>query len=77
MKSYNEALNDINKTVFDAFMTKRNERLSVRDTDLMRWARTRNKQLWPNSIVSFKAGKKWLLSFKSKYRIVSRKVINF
>jgi hypothetical protein len=55
----------------DQFKISRDLLHPVRDVDLMRWATKYARDI---KLSTFKASESWVLSFKKKYKIVSRKV---
>lgn len=73
MKDRSAAIKAINAAVYDKFLEKEAALLPIKDNDLRRWALDQNRTS-ENKIEHFQAGKKWLLRFKQKYRIGSRKV---
>ena len=50
------------------------KKLSVYDRDIRRWALLKAQAV---NLIGFKASEKWLREFKSKHRIVSRKITKF
>jgi len=73
LKDKKLAIQTVNNLVHKKFQEKEMENLTIRDEDLRRWALEANRNS-PNTIPNFRAGKKWLLNFKSARKIVSRKV---
>lgn len=71
-----EMLQAIDQAVFDNFVEKNEQNLSIKDHDLRRWALQMNEKM-ESKLEGFKAGKKWLFNFKNRNGIVSRKVRNF
>jgi hypothetical protein len=64
----------IEKFLLDKFLNARNEYLPVHDADIQRWAISQAKV---ESLPNFKASSKWLLNFKRRNNISSRKVTKF
>lgn len=62
---------EIDKYVFEQFRTFRNQRKRVHDRNLTRWGITRAREL---NILDFRASNTWLLNFKRRHNIVSRKI---
>ena len=73
MTARKESIEKISRSVFERFLEKKSLYLSINDLDLRRWALEFNRSL-ETRIDNFKASKKWLMNFKRKHCIVSRKV---
>ena len=66
-----QKLDKINDHVFDMFERAHEKALPVHDIDLRRWAL---KKAMDESLHNFVASSYWLLTFKHKHNIVSRKI---
>ncbi|CAF1080655.1 unnamed protein product [Adineta ricciae] len=66
-----QKIDQVDDYVFDMFEKARGNALSVHDIDLRRWAL---KKAMDESLHNFTASHHWLLTFKHKHNIVSRKV---
>jgi hypothetical protein len=64
----------INEFVHQKFNEAINKRLIVHEKDLKRWAILKKREV---GLSSFVASHFWLISFKRKYRIVSRKITKY
>jgi hypothetical protein len=64
----------INDFVYKKFNEAMAKKLIIHDIDLKRWAIFKNREV---GLTAFVASKFWLLWFKHKYRIVSRKIIKY
>jgi hypothetical protein len=68
-----EKFSKIEEYTFQKFLNARNVFVNVHDIDLRRWAIDRASQLG----CRFQASESWILSFKRRNRIVSRKVTKY
>ena len=68
-----QKIEDIRQLVFKKFSDAREKCLPVHDVDIQRWGFKAAKEL---NVGNFHASHHWLLDFKRKYRIVSRRVTN-
>ncbi|CAF4196742.1 unnamed protein product, partial [Rotaria magnacalcarata] len=66
-----QKIDDIDTYVYRQFENARHKFLAVHDIDLRRWGLQKAREL---NLNSFEASEKWLLSFKHRHRICSRKV---
>ncbi|CAF3058441.1 unnamed protein product [Rotaria sp. Silwood2] len=66
-----QKIDDIDTYVYHQFENARHRLLAVHDIDLRRWGLQKAREL---NLNSFEASEKWLLSFKHRHRISSRKV---
>ncbi|CAF3878704.1 unnamed protein product, partial [Rotaria sp. Silwood1] len=64
-------IDDIDIYVYDQFGNARYQLLAVHDIDLRRWGLQKARELDLNS---FEASENWLLAFKHRHRISSRKI---
>lgn len=64
----------INKRTYEIFQEKRAEGSFIHDRHLQLWALQVKKEIDPENIINFKASKSWVLKFKKRYGIVSRKI---
>jgi len=64
---------EIDKLTYDKFINARDQALPIHDLDLQRWALKVAREMKLNS---FQASNSWLLNFKRKHGIVSRRVTN-
>lgn len=69
-----QKLDTIDSGVYDCFEKARQERLSVHDIDLKRWALRTAKEI---SLTDFVASDCWLKHFKHNHQICSRKITKF
>lgn len=66
----NDQLNEIDRHVFQKFREHRGQRIRVHDRNLIRWGSEKGREIQLN----FRASHHWLLSFKRRHNIVSRKI---
>ena len=66
-----QKIDDIDSYVYHQFESARYKLLAVHDNDLGRWGLQKAREL---NLNSFEASERWLLSFKHRHRISSRKV---
>jgi hypothetical protein len=69
-----DKLLSINEFVHQKFNEAINKRLIVHDKDLKRWAILKKTEV---ELIPFVASHFWIISFKRKYRIVSRKITKY
>lgn len=69
-----EKLIYISHYVLNHFKEANNEQRIIHDLDLRQWALEAKEQI---DLPSFKAGPTWILNWKRKYKIVSRKITKF
>jgi hypothetical protein len=77
MKDRAEALKVIDEKTIVIFNQKIRQNLSISDHIVRKWAIKANKEIGHNKIANFTASKSWLLRFKKRHRIVSRKVSSY
>jgi len=72
--THREKMLYISEYVLQNFKEADEEKKIIHDMDLRRWALEAKAQI---DLSSFKASATWILNFKRKYRIVSRKITKF
>jgi hypothetical protein len=67
-------MSSINDFVLEKFNNAITKKLIVHDKDLKRWALLKKKQV---QLLEFSASDLWVLCFKRKNRIISRKITKY
>jgi hypothetical protein len=71
--TYKQKVKEVEKYVFEKFDNNRKKHLRICDLNLKKWALKKSHELNFN----FKASDSWVLNFKKRYRIKSRKVTKY